>query len=83
MKLRRFVIMIACVLALSIAGCGSIYHYKITDPSTGNTYYSQKIEKKGSAIEFTDAKSGSMVTLQNSEVLEISKEEYQASTFKK
>jgi len=68
------------VLALSMAGCGSIYHYKITDPSTGNTYYSQKIEKKNSAIEFKDAKSGSTVTLQNSEILEISKEEYKANT---
>jgi hypothetical protein len=70
----------ACVLALSIAGCGSIYYFKITDPSTGNTYYSQKIEKRGSAVEFTDAKSGSMVTLQNSEVKEISKDEYKANT---
>jgi len=72
--------MLACVLALSFAACGSIYHYKITDPSTGKIYYTQKVEKKGSAIEFKDANSGGTVTLQNSEVLEISKKEYKANT---
>ncbi len=82
MKFRRFVIMMVCVLALSMAGCGSIYYYKITDPSTGNTYYSQKVEKQkqGGSVSFTDAKSGSMVTLQNSEIAEVSKDEYKANT---
>ena len=82
MKVRRWVIIMACVLALSIAGCGSIYYYKITDPSTGNAYYSQKVEKQkqGGSVSFTDAKSGSMVTLQNSEIAEISKDEFKANT---
>ena len=82
MKLHRFVIMIVCVLALSMAGCGSFNYYKITDPSTGNSYYSQKIEKQkqGGSVSFTDAKSGSMVTLQNSEIAEISKDEFKANT---
>lgn len=85
MKGRRFVIMIACILALALAGCGSIYYYQITDPTTGNVYYSQKIEKQkqGGSVSFTDAKSGSMVTLQNSEIKEISKEEYKANIPKK
>jgi uncharacterized protein YceK len=85
MKLRRFIIMIVCVLTLSIAGCGSIYYYKITDPSTGNAYYSQKVEKQkqGGSVSFTDAKSGNMVTLQNSEIAEISKDEYKAILPKK
>jgi hypothetical protein len=75
----------SCVLALSIAGCGSIYYYKITDPSTGNVYYSQKVEKQkqSGSVSFTDAKSGSMVTLQNSEIAEISKEEYKTNIPKK
>jgi uncharacterized protein YceK len=85
MNVRRFVIIMACVLALSIAGCGSIYYYKITDPSTGNAYYSQKVEKQkqGGSVSFTDAKSGNMVTLQNSEIAEISKDEYKAILPKK
>ena len=66
MKIRRFVIIIACVLALAIAGCGSINYYKITDPGSGNTYFSQRIEKKSGSVSCTDAKSGSMDTLQNS-----------------
>jgi uncharacterized protein YceK len=85
MNVRRFVIIMACVLALSFAGCGSIYYYKITDPSTGNAYYSQKVEKQkqGGSVSFTDAKSGNMVTLQNSEIAEISKDEYKAILPKK
>ena len=85
MKVRRWVIIMACVLALSIAGCGSIYYYKITDPSTGNAYYSQKVEKQkqGGSVSFTDAKSGSVVTLQNSEIAEISKDEFKANAPKK
>ena len=83
MKVRGFVIIMLWVLALSIAGCGSIYYFQITDPTTGNVYYSQKIEKKSGSDSFTDAKTGSIVNLQNSEIKEISKEEYKANIPKK
>lgn len=76
--MSRLIIMLACVIALSLAGCGS--YYKITDPSSGKVYYSEKVKKRSGYVEFTDSNSGSDVTLQNSEVLKISKDEYKANT---
>ena len=78
MTVRQFIIMIACGLVLTVAGCSS--YYKITDPGSGKIYYSNEIEKEDGAIEFKDANSESTVTIQNSEVTEISKEEYKANT---
>ena len=78
MTFRQFIIMIACALVLTISGCSS--YYKITDPGSGKIYYSDEIEKEGGAIEFKDANSGSTVSIQNSEVSEISEEEYKANT---
>jgi hypothetical protein len=68
----------ACVLALSLVGCGS--YYKIADPTTGKTYYSNKLKQRTGYVEFTDAATGSTVTIQNSEVLKISKDEFKANT---
>lgn len=70
---------IFCVLALAVAGCSS--HYRVTDPGSGKTYYTTKIEDAGraGAVKLKDAKTGSTVTLQSSEVREISEEEYEAA----
>ena len=78
MTVRQFIIMIACGLVLTVDGCSS--YYTITDPGSGKIYYSNEVEKEDGAIEFKDANSGSTVTIQNSEVKEISKEEYKANT---
>ena len=71
-----------CVLvlaALFLAGCGGSY-YKVTDPSTGNEYYTQKVDKRGSgAVTIVDAATGDEVTLQNSQVSEVSKEEFETN----
>jgi hypothetical protein len=61
---------------------GCTTYYRVTDPSSGRMYYTTEITRRGSAVEFTDAKSGSNVTLQNSEVKEISSEDYQKNTAK-
>jgi len=64
--------------ALAVIGCASHY-YKVTDPQSGSTYYTQEIENlKGGAVKLKDARSGSLVTLQNSEVKEISSQQYEA-----
>lgn len=78
MTMKQFIIRIVCILALTVAGCGA--YYKISDPGTGKTYYSDKINKKNGSIEFKDAHTRSTVTLQNSEIIEVSKEEYKANT---
>jgi hypothetical protein len=62
--------------AFLAAACGS--YYKIADPVTGNLYYAEEVKREGSAAVFKDGRTGSTVTLQNSEVSEISQEDYEA-----
>ncbi|MGB8433073.1 MAG: hypothetical protein WCE38_02255 [Burkholderiales bacterium] len=66
--------------AALVAGCAS--YYKVTDPSSGRTFYTEKVDRpKGqTTIMFKDAKSGAEVTLPSSEVSEISSDEYKAAT---
>ena len=78
MNMRQIITIITCSLILTVAGCSS--YYKVTDPGSGKIYYTNEIEKDDGAIEFEDANSGSTVTIQNSEVTEISKEEFKANT---
>ena len=79
MKINRVVVIIACILSLVVAGCGT--YYKITDPASSKIYYTDDIKRtKGGTIEFKDANTGSTVTLQSSEVLEIKKKEFNANT---
>jgi hypothetical protein len=70
--------LITCGLAAAVVGCSS--HYRVTDPSSGKTYYTTKIDNAGraGAVKIKDEKTGSTVTLQSSEVKEISAEEYEA-----
>ncbi len=65
-----------CVCFL-IAGCGA--YYKVTDPLSGTVYFTQDVDRTtGGAVKLKDDRSGSVVTLQNSEVKEIGKDEYKA-----
>jgi hypothetical protein len=81
MKLKGMVLIVTIFLVLGIAGCGS--YYQVRDPASDSLYYTTDIEKKREgAITFKDAKSGADVTLQNSEVKEISKDEFKESTKK-
>jgi hypothetical protein len=66
---------VAPLLALA-AGCAS--YYKVTDTSSGREYYTQEVSRQGSAVQFTDAKTGATTTLQNSQVLEIDEDAYKA-----
>jgi hypothetical protein len=62
-----------------LAGCGSDY-YRINDPAGEKQYYTKEIKHtKTGAITFKDEKSGSAVTLQSSEVKEISKDDFKAA----
>ena len=67
-----------CVLALVTAGCTS--YYRISDPAGTKEYYTTDIDKTSSgSISFKDAKSGSTITLQASDVKEISEDEFKAA----
>ena len=67
----------AAVLTMLLAGCFGSY-YLVRDPASGTQYYTTDVGKAGvsGAVKFKDAKSGSEVTLQSSEVKEISKDDY-------
>ena len=65
-------------IIIAVSGCAS--YYKVTDPASGKVYYTEDIDKKGSgAIEFKDEASKTDVTLQASEVMEITKDQYKAN----
>lgn len=78
----RVCIVAASSILLALAGCSS--YYRVSDPDSGKQYYTTSIgHKAGGAIEFKDAKSGSTVTVQNSEVSKIKKGEYDTAVGKK
>ena len=68
------------VVALGVAvglACGSTKYYMVKDPSTGKVYYTEKVKKEDGSTTLTDAKTKSTVTIQNSEVTEISEQSFQ------
>ena len=65
-----------------LAGCGG--YWMVTDPTTKKVYYTEKLKgSKGGAVKFKDAKTGNEVSLQNTEVKEVSKDEFKAGVAKK
>jgi len=63
------------VLCLSV-GCAR--YYQVTDPGTGQVYYTTDIDKRDSgAAEFKDARTHAKVTLQSSVIEKISKEAFE------
>jgi hypothetical protein len=79
MKTTIMALGILCGMAGLLAGCGGNY-YRVNDPAGDRHYYTSDIEKtKAGAITFKDEKSGSVVTLQSSEVKEISEDEFEAA----
>ena len=79
MKTTIMALGVLCGMAGLLAGCGG-NHYRVNDPAGTKEYYTSDIEKtKAGAITFKDEKSGSEVTLQSSEVKEISEDEFKAA----
>ncbi len=71
-----WLVVVLC-LGIVVVGCAS--YYKVTDPQSGKEYYTQEYENlKGGAVKLKDARSGSIVTIQNSEVKEIDSDAYKA-----
>ena len=65
-------VVLACAL---LGGCTT--YYQVTDPGTGKTYFTTKLgQKQSGAVTLVDAKTGAKVTLQTSEVSQISKERF-------
>ena len=63
----------------TLAGCASTTYYQVKDPGTGKTYYTTSYEKdKSGSVSLKDDKTKSEVTVQSSEIMEITKDQYQA-----
>ena len=76
MRLRRFARFGACLSMLLLAS-GCTTYYRVTDQSTRRAYYTTDIDRADSgAVRFYDEKSRASVTLQSSEIVEISKEAF-------
>lgn len=73
--------MLAMIVGLGcVGGCTS--YYKVHDPTTGRDYYTTDLrEKSGGAATLKDGRTGNTVNLQNSEVQQITKEQYEAGRF--
>ena len=70
---------IGFVVALLAICLGCARHYRVTDPGTGQVYYTRDVDKRDSgAAEFDDAKTKAKVTLRSSVIEKISKEEFQS-----
>jgi hypothetical protein len=66
---------LASVTCVASVGCTS--YYRITDQSTRRTYFATGYDRTSSgAVQFYDEKSRADVTLQSSEIVEISRDEF-------
>jgi len=78
---QKVVLTVILGLAAMAIGCAS--YYVVTDPKTGKQYYTTEWDTaRGGTTRFTDAKSGAIVTIQESEIREVSEKEFQANTGK-
>ncbi len=66
-----------CFLFLFVVGCTT--YYRVSDQATGRVYYTTDFDRTDSgAVVFEDSKTRSKVTLQSSEVNEVSRSDYEA-----
>ncbi len=83
MNSKRFAVVAVVLCALLLIGCGGSY-YKVRDTASGKVYYTTQIDRSSSgSVRFMDEAGGGKVTLQNSEITEINKEEFRSNTPKK
>ena len=77
MRLGKTGMVAAAGVLMLAAGC--THYYKVNDPAGNKDYYTTDIETaKSGAVKLKDEKSGAVVTLQSSEVKEISEKEFEA-----
>ncbi len=75
-SIRGGVLVVSVCVMVLISGCAK--YYRVTDPQSGKEYYTQEVNTiGGGAVKIKDYRTGSTVTLQNSEVKEITDREFQ------
>ena len=77
MQSRMFTRLGIALVILFAAGCSS--YYRINDQASGRIYYTTDYDRSDSgSVVFEDARTRSTVTLQSSEIREISRSEYES-----
>lgn len=78
MRLGKFARFCAGLLMLLFAA-GCTTYYRVTEQSTRRSYYTTDIDRTESgAVRFYDEKSRASVTLQSSEIVEISRDAFKS-----
>jgi hypothetical protein len=71
--------LLLCTLSIGTIGCSTTY-YQVRDPNSGATYYTTKIDNEaGGAVSLKDHRTNAQVTIQNSEVMEMTPDQYDAA----
>ena len=81
-RFMRIGMLLAVLLMFLSSGCTN--YYMVKDPHSGNVYYTTEIEEPkngGGAVKLIDERTGNMVTIQNSEVKEISEDEFNVGVY--
>jgi hypothetical protein len=66
------------IFALLLCGCAS--YYKVLDPVSSKTYYTEDIDHMDNGvIRFKDEETKTRVTLPQSEVIQITEDQYKAN----
>ena len=74
----RMIVLAAALASAAVAG-GCASYYMVRDPSSGSNYYTKDVDRMGGAVRFRDERTGSMVTLSQSEVRKINHYEYRSA----
>lgn len=75
--MKKIWLALLVLAGLVIFGCAT--YYQVKDPVSGRIYYTNNLDRqKGGAVEMEDATTREKVTVQNSEIREITKEEFES-----
>jgi hypothetical protein len=73
---------IAMLMLAGIGLGGCTNYYKVTDPTSGKTYYTTELKQNINGVAtLKDGRTGNKVTVQNSEIAKITKEEYDTGRY--
>ena len=67
--------------ALAMVACTT--YYEVKDPTTDKVYYTTDLDVDKGVATLTDDNTGAQVTIQNSEVKEVSKDTYKENVYAK
>lgn len=75
-----FLLRMAALGFVLFAASGCATYYRVADPHSEKVYYTKSINRSRGYVEFKAEPTGETVTLQTSEVAEISKYEFDKGT---